>query len=240
MFMETVTTRHTSSKQRSALAARMGQGLRLGALVAGLGALLGLSACQKDDTVTRKYCDNTGCFECQGDRCYPAPGDPAKPDPNGVTSCGDDSACGAGRVCNLGRCEASCQTDANCQAGASCVTGRCRPTGSPTCGVAGSFCKADAQCGASARCVNGGCAKSCAQGDSCGLGQACVNSACIDDPSPMVAQCQFDYDCSAGKGGFRCVNAACLPTCADAKACVGTGLSCVKGVCRVDRRAVSG
>ena len=28
--METVTTRHTSSKQRSALAARMGQGLRLG------------------------------------------------------------------------------------------------------------------------------------------------------------------------------------------------------------------
>lgn len=216
-------------------------GIRVATLALGLGAVVGLGACHKDDSNTRMYCDNTGCFQCQGDRCYPAPGDPAKPDPSVATACGDDSACGSGRVCNLGRCEASCTSDASCQSGSSCVSGRCRPTGSPTCGVAGAFCTADSQCGAAARCVSGGCAKTCTDGASgCGLGQACVNGACLDDPAPKMAQCQFDFDCHAGKGGFRCVNAACLPTCTDSKACAGTGLSCVKGVCRADRRVVSG
>src|SRR3569832_236522 len=47
-----------------------------------MAALASLAACDKNnDQPDRRYCDQSGCFACNGDRCYPVPGDPAKPDP---------------------------------------------------------------------------------------------------------------------------------------------------------------
>lgn len=232
----------TSSRGR--LAARV---LKLGTLFMTLGiGAMSLSACQKEQP-DRQYCDNTGCYQCQGDRCYPVPGDPAKPDPTMATTCSDDATCGSGRLCNLGRCEASCTADSNCQSGYACVAGRCRPSGASECGVAGAFCTDSKQCGAGAQCKNRACLKECQNG-ACGLGQACQDGLCVSDPTPnlMTAQCLYDYDCAvknggdAARGGFRCVNSYCMPRCGSDAACAGTGLSCVKGVCRSDQRAVSG
>lgn len=209
--------------------------LLLPLLVAALGVVAG---CDNGNNQTeRRYCDTSGCYGCIGDKCYPVPGDPAKPDPvpGQVSSCDTDAACTAGNLCNLGHCEPACASDASCASGESCVSGHCRPMGAPQCGIAGALCTADAQCGANRKCVARACASDCTAG-ACALGQVCSNGSCIEDPAPMAAQCQFDLDCGAGKGGFRCVNAYCLPTCKASTQCTG-GASCVSGICRGSRLA---
>jgi Cys-rich repeat protein len=199
-------------------------------------AVLGLfSACDKDGDQknTRRYCDTTGCFECVSDRCYPVPGEPAKPDqPTGgtVTTCDNDAACGDAKVCNLGRCEPACRDNSACASGSACISGRCRPAGAEQCGVGGALCSSDAQCGTGRVCVAKACATACPD-SKCPVGQVCSAGACVEDPSPASPQCTFDLDCG---GGFRCINAYCLPTCTDSKQCSG-GASCVKGTCRGSR-----
>lgn len=211
---------------------------RVPRLSAVLGMLLlaaGLGACNNDkQQTTRRYCDTTGCYSCVGDQCYPVAGDPSSPDVGPVAKCDDDAACGTGRVCNLGKCEASCKDDAACASGASCVAGRCRPGGAAQCGVTGAFCTDDAQCGTNRRCVNRTCGNTCAADANCAKGQTCQSGVCQEDPAPALAQCQFDLDCGA-QGGYRCVNAYCLPKCSAATQCSG-GAACVKGLCRADRR----
>jgi hypothetical protein len=199
-------------------------------------ALASLSACDKgnDQTIVRRYCDQSGCYACTNDNsCYPVPGDPAKPDPAAVTTCDNDAACGAGRLCNLGRCETACSDNSACASGMACISGRCRPSDSAACGVTNARCTADSQCGSTQRCVNRVCATSCPDGK-CALGQICQAGACIEDPKPTTAQCTFDTDCGGGKGGFRCINAYCLATCTDNNACAA-GATCLKGVCRGSR-----
>lgn len=205
--------------------------------VLGFGVLAGCD--QNNASNERRYCDQTGCYACQDNNCYPVPGDPAKPTPppgsNG--SCDNDAACGAGNLCNLGHCQPQCSSDTACASGESCISGRCRPMGAPQCGIAGALCTADAQCGPSRTCVASACATSCTNNaKACALGQVCQAGACIEDPSPASPQCQYDLDCAGGKGGFRCVNAYCLPTCSDSAQCQG-GAACVKGLCRANRQA---
>jgi hypothetical protein len=199
--------------------------------------IVSLSGCDKPtDQPTRRYCDQSGCYECSSSdtsRCYPVAGDPVKPDPGTVTTCDNDAACGASKVCNLGRCEASCTDDKSCASGLACVAGRCRPGDSATCGTAGARCTADTQCGANQKCVGRVCATSCPD-NKCARGQVCSAGSCIEDPSPASPQCQFDVDCNAGKGGFRCVNAYCLAACAESSSCQD-GATCLKGLCRGSR-----
>ncbi|MCS6915632.1 MAG: hypothetical protein RMK29_00010 [Myxococcales bacterium] len=206
-------------------------------LPAVLGLLLlaaGPSGCNKEEQ-ERRYCDSLGCYACVGDRCYPVPGDPVRPDPSQVMTCDNDSACGTGRVCNLGRCEAACTDHSSCRSGNVCISGRCRPADSAQCGVVGALCTDASQCGAGRTCVDRACAKLCPD-QKCPLGQVCKDGACVEDPSPQVAQCTYDHDCDAGTGAFRCVNAYCLPRCTTNETCTN-GASCIKGLCRADRRA---
>ena len=56
--------------------------LALPLLLTVLGVMAG---CDKDNNqAERRYCDNGGCYACVGDKCYPVPGDPAKPDPDPI------------------------------------------------------------------------------------------------------------------------------------------------------------
>jgi hypothetical protein len=207
----------------------------------GLGVLAGCDDKNDNNLSERRYCDSSGCYACTSDnRCYPVPGDPAKPDPipnpgPGNGTCDNDASCGAGNLCNLGHCEPGCADDAHCSSGETCVSGRCRPMGAPQCGIAGALCTADAQCGANSKCVNRACATNCTANE-CALGQVCSAGSCIEDPSPASPQCQYDLDCGAGKGGFRCVNAYCLPTCKVNTDCQGNAV-CTKGLCRGNRMA---
>ena len=195
-----------------------------------------MAGCDNGNNQTeRRYCDSGGCYACVGDKCYPVPGDPAKPDPvpGSGTTCDSDAACGAGNLCNLGKCAPSCGSDASCASGETCISGHCRPASAQQCGIAGAICTADAQCGSSRTCVNNACANSCATA-ACALGQVCSAGACVEDQAPKSAQCLYDADCAAGKGGFRCVNAYCLPTCSASTQCT-SGASCVSGICRGNR-----
>jgi hypothetical protein len=193
-----------------------------------------LAGCDKNQPDSRRYCDESGCYACQGSSCYPVPGDPSKPNPGPTNGgCDTDAACGAGSLCNLGHCVPACGDNASCPSGETCITGRCRPMGAPQCGTAGALCTADTQCGTSRTCVSGSCASGCTNSP-CALGQVCTAGACIEDPAPASPKCQYDIDCGAGKGGFRCVNAYCLPTCGDSTQCQG-GAACVKGLCRGNR-----
>ena len=67
--------------------------------------LSALPGCDKEPgQAERRYCDQSGCYACVGENCYPVPGDPTKPTdppPGSVTTCDSDAICGAGRVCNL-------------------------------------------------------------------------------------------------------------------------------------------
>lgn len=196
-----------------------------------MAAFASLAACDKNnDQPDRRYCDQSGCFACNGDRCYPVPGDPAKPDPGTISTCDNDAACGADKVCNLGLCTPSCKDNSSCANTEACISGRCRPSGSAQCGIVGAGCTTDSQCTSSQRCVSNRCATSCPD-SKCPTGQVCQAGSCIEDPSPKTSECVFDTDCASGKGGFRCINAYCLATCADSSSCTG-GSTCLKGVCR--------
>jgi hypothetical protein len=211
--------------------------LAIAALPLFCAAFVSLSGCDKPtDQPTRRYCDQSGCYECSSSdtsRCYPVAGEPVKPEPGPVASCDNDAACGAAKVCNLGKCEAACTDDKSCASGLACISGRCRPSDSASCGTAGARCTGDVQCGTNARCVDRVCAANCNAGK-CPTGQICDSGSCVEDKSPTTPQCVFDNDCNAGKGGFRCVNAYCLAVCADSSTCQN-GTSCLKGICRGTR-----
>lgn len=202
-----------------------------------LGLLSALPGCDKDPAqAERRYCDQSGCYACVGENCYPVPGDATKPPDaptTSVSACDSDAACGAGRVCDIGKCVAACTDNSACKVGNNCVAGRCRPTDAAACGLVGSLCTTDSACASGSTCVNRACATSCAvSGSKCALGQVCVSGACVEDPSPTSPQCVFDADC--GASGFRCINAYCLSNCTDNKQCQG-GAVCQKGVCRGNR-----
>lgn len=199
-------------------------------------ALASFSACERQNNRRSQggYCGESGCYACGSEgRCYPAPTEPTQPAPALGTRCDNDAACGAGHVCNLGRCEAACKDNSSCSAGLSCISGRCRPGDSAACGVTNARCISDNQCGANQHCVNRVCASNCVA-NQCPLGQVCQSGSCIEDPAPASAQCVFDTDCGGGKGGFRCINAYCLPVCNDNSTCLN-GASCLKGLCRGSR-----
>ena len=222
------------ARTQTTLRSRLSQ---LGKFVAPMLLLLasGVSGCDKHhEEAERRYCDQSGCFACVGDRCYPVAGDPAKPTPDPVaTTCDTDSACGLNNVCNLGRCEAACKDNSACRTGNICISGRCRPSDAAQCGVGNALCSTDSDCGASARCVGRACASDCAA-SKCALGQVCQAGSCIEDPSPAKSACTFDADCGTA-GSFRCINAYCLPTCSDNSKCTD-GAVCQKGVCRGNRK----
>ena len=113
-----------------------------------LALLSALPGCEKDpEQAERRYCDQSGCYACLGENCYPVPGDPTKPaDPppaGTVTSCDSDAVCGANRVCNLAKCVDACKDSSSCKSGENCMSGRCRPSDSAICGVAGALCTID-------------------------------------------------------------------------------------------------
>jgi hypothetical protein len=206
------------------------------ALFGALLLTLSLGACNNgQQQQTRSYCDSTGCYNCIGDQCYPTSGNPTTTNPAPGTACTSDAACGSGNVCNLGLCQAGCGADTDCTSGDTCISGRCRPAGSATCGTAGAFCAAATNCGSERSCVAGSCASACAADADCVLGQVCSNSACVNDPSPKVAQCLFDIDCANGAGGFRCINAYCMKNCTATSDCK-SGATCLQGTCRADPR----
>jgi hypothetical protein len=207
-------------------------------------ASLALIGCQQEN----RYCDDTGCFYCDGLGCRNVT-PPARP------GCSCDDECAAGSNCTALGCTTTCTND---QAG----TDLCHSLGWPRC--AGGFCVANSEttvtdvscrCGTTADCSDGRvcrdmvCVHGCQSADDCNADQTCVDGQCqttthpeCDATTPCPSgrscvdgvclapeeTCQFNSECGPGR---TCVNQHCSSACGTDNPCP-TGAMCTDGFCR--------
>lgn len=183
------------------------------------------------------YCDETGCYFCDGLGCRRAETPARTPCPRGQFQC-------ATGVCtNLG-CVPLCSGDSDagpagdgCPDGTMCLelTGTsldiCAQPGENPVHRPGS-CTTNSDCGAGAICMDGVCEDDptdcgeasceCTADADCVGGRLCVDGECRAPEDT----CQFNLDCGPGR---LCVDARCVAGCADG-ACP-TGQHCEDSVC---------
>ncbi len=170
------------------------------------------------------YCDNRGCYTCDGYGCADVP-PPSKSTCRGNVSCGPDGVC-----TELG-CAQRCSSDSGCPRGEVCRGSLCvAPTTSEP--PKTKECTEKADCGQGKACVAGVCSVCggtsgpcpCAGPSECASNEACVANACI----PKTATCTFSSECGPG---LICAEGQCLSGCDAQKPC-SSGFTCDRGVCR--------
>ncbi len=190
------------------------------AALLGISVLSSTEGCGPGDT--RYYCDNAGCYNCDGYGCRPV----TPPSPQ---ACTGDTSCPQGQVCTVTGCETVCQADADCPQGTVCKQNLCvAPTGNPP---DKQQCTTKSDCGASEECVNNTCQAcggtngpcSCTQASDCGSNQVCSGGLCEDKTNV----CQYSSECGQGR---VCADGQCLTDCSQGQTCPN-GASCQKGVC---------
>lgn len=172
----------------------------------------------------RYYCDDTGCYSCDGYGCVTV----APPAP---TTCSGQASCPSGTVCTEGGCLKSCTSNDACERGTVCKQGVCAaPTTAPgtkkecstkaDCGGTGKLCIQNTcqSCGGS----NGPCV--CTTNSECSSDQVCAQGECI----AKSAVCRYASECDAGQS---CVDGKCVKPCSDDAAC-GPNATCDKGFCQ--------
>jgi hypothetical protein len=171
------------------------------------------------------YCDDTGCYTCDGYGCSTVP-TPSPP------RCTGNTSCPSGSVCTDQGCQQTCTTTDQCPKGTVCKSGLCSaPTsdaGTPV------ECTTQKDCGPGKTCIeskckdcggtNGPCP--CSTQTDCTNGDKCVSGTC----TPPGDVCKFPSDCADGK---TCADGQCVPQCSDTRPCA-TGTVCTKGVCKPD------
>ena len=201
--------------------------LRLCAGPVSLVSLVALSvAAGCSSSESRYYCDDTGCYSCDGYGCTNV----AAPTP---ATCSGQASCASGQVCTDVGCVKSCVSSDECDRGTVCKAGVCAaPTSTPG---------TKKECTTKTDCGNGGVGKICVQNtcQSCGgasgpcpcggnadcaSDQVCSAGACV----AKAAVCRYASECDAGQS---CVDGKCVKPCADDTAC-GANASCQKGFCQ--------
>jgi hypothetical protein len=175
---------------------------RIGAVMAALSVLGALlwTGCGPSDN--RYYCDNTGCYSCDGYGCSNVT--PPSPQP-----CTGNASCGAGAICTNNGCEQTCQANSDCPRGDVCTNGLCVAPGQ-----------------------DGGTPHECTTGTDCGAGKACVGNKCqaCGGAGNPACPCTTTTDCTTA--GDVCVANACTPNGCNSKADCGTGMACVTNHCQ--------
>ncbi|WP_394822412.1 hypothetical protein [Pendulispora albinea] len=218
--------------------------------VALIGSVL-WAGCSDED---RYYCDSTGCYQCSGYGCTPAPtkdgGSGPSPLDGGSSrvdagksdsgtkpgpQCRYSSECPADKSCVNGQCVPTCSETKPCSPGNKCVTGVCQPDpGQPQCRV-------DSECSnAAPKCVNGQCVPACTEDKDCPEGKYCnPDGACVPDTRPKpncsptdTSACNANQTCLDGYCKYRCDSDA---YCKRIDARIGWCAS--DGVCRTQNEA---
>ena len=181
------------------------------------------------------YCDETGCFFCDGLGCREvAP--PERP------SCRGDFECAEGTHCTDLGCVDGCENDDDCAEGTECRDGQClNPTETPTPNPG--TCTRNDDCDEGLICRDGMCTFDdptcgdtgcdCSETGVCSEGLTCVDGECrvTDD------LCRFNAECGAGR---VCVNGSCtIGSCSSAEVDCPTGQMCEGDIC-VDIPPVTG
>lgn len=192
-------------------------------LFASLMAAAVLGGCRTE----RYYCDDTGCFFCDGLGCRPVDA-PDRP------NCRGDFECADGTICTDAGCVAECAEDSDCPRGTACSNGQClNPTEPPPTPLPGS-CERTEDCGdATLICVDGFCQVDdrgcgdmgcdCSESGQCADGFICSEGECQPDEDV----CQFNAECGADR---ICVDGSCRAECETAGECLA-GQTCEDGTC---------
>lgn len=194
----------------------------------GVGVVASAEGCGPGDS--RYYCDNTGCFSCDGYGCSPV----AAPTPQ---TCTGNKACSAGETCTDKGCLLQCKTDPDCVKGTVCLGGFCQAPGSTT-PPTPKQCTTKTDCNAGEQCASGTCEAcggtagpcACTVTADCASGEQCSGGVCVATSN----LCKYSSDC--GGQGKVCADGQCLIDCSAGQTCP-SGLSCQKGVCAIDPNA---
>ena len=188
------------------------------------------------------YCDDTGCYFCDGLGCRLV-----NPPTRGTCTCG--SACLTGSACTSLGCTVTCTTDAGCPMGTRCaaaVSGAsvryCLGPREPAPTATDCSCTSDAMCthfGANYVCgpaAAGGrqCQIGCNAANPCPMGQTCIDTMCRPIVNPVgcptvacatgevcldgschaqTSTCQFNTECNGVIASRVCVNQQCTTAC---------------------------
>ncbi len=217
-----------------------------------------------------RYCDDTGCYFCDGLGCRAV-------NPPTRSTCGCSYECGmSGSTCTSLGCTITCTVG-----GVGCPDGTtCRPLAESTSG----FClgprepmptATDCSCTTSAQCDtvgdgslvcvidamgHGECRPGCdSPGHECSSGYSCVNGGCVENPHQVgcsaTSPCASTATCVAGVciplveicqfstecGAARaCVNQQCTTACGASNPCAGTATCGADGYCHETIPPVTG
>jgi Cys-rich repeat protein len=220
------------------------------ALAAVTGVIVWSSGCGSGDE--RYYCDDTGCYSCDGYGCRNVA-------PPSSTPCTGNTSCGSGSVCTDKGCVQTCSASSDCPQGTVCNANQCLPPGQTGGNV--KECTTNAECPSGKVCQNNKCvdapdagpdaAPECTKGSDCGDGKACEQGKCqtcggAAGPCPCAQQsdcgggltcsggvctssgdvCKYNSDCTPG----ICVDGKCENACGPGNSCPD-GYTCVKGAC---------
>jgi hypothetical protein len=205
----------------------------------------------------RYYCDNAGCYSCDGYGCTNVA-------PPSYQSCTGSKDCGAGYACTATGCQKNCGGNEDCTRGSVCQSGMCTSPGTEPgkpiecttkadCGGTGKLCvdnkcqscggssgpcpcTVKADCDGANVCAGGKCTApvdTCKYASECGDGKSCANGQC-------VTPCSAEGTCA---GGLTCSKGVCIPdpatpgpSCADNPSSCGDGKYCNQGTCVPDTR----
>lgn len=175
----------------------------------------------------RYYCDNTGCWQCDGYGCTTV-------NPPSSNPCTGASGCAQNEVCTDKGCVTKCAVDTDCPKGTVCKSSQCVAPTSDQGTTEECTTKADCKGGTCVanKCVacggtNGPCP--CAATTDCNQGEVCSGKLCVGASST----CKYSSECGLGK---VCADGQCVGDCSNGGACA-SGQVCVKGACAPDPNA---
>lgn len=204
-----------------------------------------------------RYCDETGCYFCDGLGCRLV-------NPPMRAACGCDSPCAVtGTTCESIGCTQTCTAGSACGDGTTCRDGLCLGPREPTPTAVDCSCTSNADCTGSLICHldatgHGQCIPGCHTAADCGDGHSCVNGMCVPQPPvgcdathPCTAGttciagtcvldlniCQFNTECGTARS---CVNQQCTTACGPSNPCAGTATCGADGFCHETIPPVTG
>lgn len=202
-------------------------------ILASLFSVLLITACHPKDGDRCGYCDDSGCYGCDGDYCWPIEN----------PQCNDEVTCGVNEICTEFGCATMCSFDADCNLGENCLPeGYCGPVENPEI-----RCATDEDCGNGTICEMSEtlgyltCTPGCQSDDECQEGYVCASCGrCVPEDNPVCGDSKVFCDSNDDCGSKVCsVDQKCALTCDIGDPLCPTGQICSEGVCIDDPAPVS-